>query len=66
MSGYRNGSELEGLGFKLCVAPPRVVMSLISKYKVQVGDDFIVKDKSWTRTMRRRFQVVGQEEDLRE
>ena len=61
-----NGLESEGLGFNLCVAPPRVVVSLISGDKGQVGDDFIIKDKSQTRTTKRRFQVVEQEEDLRE
>ena len=66
MSGYWNGLELEGLGFNLCVSPPRVVVSLILGNKGQVGDDFIVKDKSWTRMTRRRFQVVEQEEDLRD
>ena len=45
MSGYQNGSESEGFGFNLCVAPPRVVVSLISKDKGQVGDDFVVKTK---------------------
>ena len=30
------------------------------------GDDFIVKDKGQTRTMRRKIQVVEQEEDLRD
>ena len=29
-------------------------------------DDFVVKDKSWTRTRRRRIQVIEQEEDLRD
>ena len=75
MSGYwnGNGSELEGLGFNLCVALPRIIMSLISGDKGQVGDqrsevrdDFVVKDKIQTRTMRRRFQVVEQEESLKE
>ena len=49
MSGYRNGSESEGLGFNLCVAPPRVVVSLVSKdrgrvrdRRSEVGDDFVV------------------------
>ena len=73
MSGYWNGSESEGLGFNLCVAPPHIVMSLIlgdkgwvRDWRLEVGDDFVVKDKSQTRTTRRRFQVVEQEEDLRE
>ena len=38
MSGYRNGSESEGLGFNLCVAPPCIVVSLFLKDKGQVGD----------------------------
>ena len=38
MSGYRNGLELEGLGFNLCVALPGVVVSLISGDEGQVGD----------------------------
>ena len=38
MSGYRNGSESEGLGFNLCVALPHVVMSLILGDKGWVGD----------------------------
>ena len=49
MSGYRNGSESEGLGFNLCVAPSRVVVSLISKDRGRIGDrrlevrdDFVV------------------------
>ena len=65
--------ESEGLGFNLCVVLPRIVVSLTSEDKGQVrdrrsevGDDFIVKDKSQTRTTRRRFQVVEQEEDLRD
>ena len=33
----RNGLELEGLGFNLCVAPPHVVVSLILGEKGQVG-----------------------------
>ena len=37
MSRYWNGLESEGLGFNLCVAPPRVVVSLISRDKSQVG-----------------------------
>ena len=52
MSGYRNGSELEGLGFNLCVAPPHVVVSLISRDRSWVRDqrsevrgDFVVKTK---------------------
>ena len=52
MSRYRNGLESEGLGFNLCVAPPRVVVSLISRdrsrigdRRSEVGDDFIVKTK---------------------
>ena len=73
MSGYQNGSESEGLGINLCVVPHHIVVSLISKDKgrvgdrrSEVGDDFIVKDRSRTRMMRRRIQVVEQEEDLRE
>ena len=49
MSGYQNGSESEGLGFNLCVAPSRVVVSLISKdrgrigdRRLEVGDDFVI------------------------
>ena len=34
--------------------------------EIGVGDDFAVKDKSRTRTMRRKIQVVEQGEDLRE
>ena len=52
MSGYWDGLELEGLGFNLCVAPPRIVVSLISRDKswvgdrrLEVGDDFVVKTK---------------------
>ena len=33
-----DGSESEGLGFNLCVAPPHIVVSLISKDKGWVGD----------------------------
>ena len=71
MSGDWVGLELEGLGFNLCVAPPCIVVSPISEDGGQIrdwrfGDDFIVKDKSQTRMMRRRIQVVEQEEDLRE
>ena len=40
MSGYRNGSESEGLGFNLCVVPPHIVMSLI------------LGDKDWVRDWR--------------
>ena len=49
MFGYQNGSESEGLGFNLCVAPPCIVMSLISEdrgwvgdRRLEVGDDFVV------------------------
>ena len=45
MSGYRNGSESEGLGFNLCVAPPRVVVSLILRDRSRVGDDFVIKSE---------------------
>ena len=52
MSGYWNGSESEGLGFNLCVVPPRVVVSLISRdgsqvgdRRLEVGDDFVVKSE---------------------
>ena len=52
MSGNWNGSELEGLGFNLCVAPPHIIMSLISRdrsrvrdRRSEVGDDFVVKTK---------------------
>ena len=45
-------SELEGLGFNLCVVLPRVVVSLISKGKgrvggqrLEIGDDFVVRIK---------------------
>ena len=38
MSGYQNGLESEGLGFNLYVAPPCVVVSLISGDKDRVGD----------------------------
>ena len=50
MSGYQNGSKFEGLGFNLCVAPPCIVVSLISKdkgrvrdHRSEVGDDFVIK-----------------------
>ena len=44
------GSESEGLGFNLCVAPSRVVVSLISRDRNRVGDrrsenDFVVRQK---------------------
>ena len=49
----RNGSELEGLGFNLCVALPRIVVSLISEdrdrvggQRSEIGDDFVVRQKS--------------------
>ena len=52
MSRYWKESESEGLGFNLCVAPPRVIVSLISKdkgrvrdWRSEVRDDFIVKTK---------------------
>ena len=45
----QNGSESEGLGFNLCVAPPRVIVSLILKgrgrigdRRSEVGDDFVI------------------------
>ena len=38
MIGNRRGSESEGLGFNLCVAPSRVVVSLISRVKDLIGD----------------------------
>ena len=59
----QNGSELEGLGFNLCVASSRVIVSLILEDRNRVRDDFVVKDKSWTRTTRRKIQVIEQEED---
>ena len=69
----RNGSESEGLSFNLCVVLPRIVVSLILGDKDRVGDqrlevrdDFIVKDRGRTWTMKRRIQVVEQDEDLRE
>ena len=34
---HYNRSELEGLGFNLCVAPPHVVVSLISEDRDGVG-----------------------------
>ena len=50
MSRYRNGSELEGLGFNLCVVLPHIVVSLILQDKGWAGDrrsevrgDFVVK-----------------------
>ena len=49
-SGYRNGSESEGLGFNLCVVPPGIIVSLILRVKSwvrdrrsEVGDDFVVR-----------------------
>ena len=52
MSGYWNGLESEGLGFNLCVAPPRVLVSLILRdrsrvrdQRSEVGDDFVVKSE---------------------
>ena len=73
MSRIRMGWRLEGLGFNLCVALPHVVMSLIlgdkgwvRDQRSEVRDDFVIKDKSQTRMTRRRFQVIEQEEDLRE
>ena len=43
---------MEGLGFNLCVAPPRVVVSLISEdrdrvggRRLEIGDDFVVRQK---------------------
>ena len=45
MSRYRSGSESEGLGFNLCLAPPHIVMSLILRDKGQVRDDFVIKTK---------------------
>ena len=72
MSGYRNGSESEGLGFNLCVAPPRIVASLISRdrsrigdRRSEVGDDFVVKTKS-DKDNKKGIQVMEPEEDLRE
>ena len=62
---------MEGLGFNLCVALSRVVVSLISEGEGRVGDrrfrdDFVVKDRSQTEMTRREIQVVEQEEDLRD
>ena len=44
--------ELEGLGFNLCVVPPRVVVSLISEdrdgvggRRSEIGDDFVVRQR---------------------
>ena len=31
--------------------------------RLEIGDDFVIKGKSRTRTMRRRIQVIEQEED---
>ena len=52
MSRDWDGSELEGLGFNLCVVLPCVVVSLISRDRGQVGDreseaggDFVMKTK---------------------
>ena len=62
-------SECFGVGgtwLNLCVVLPCIVVSLILGDKDRVRDDFIVKDRGWTRTTRRRIQVVEQEEDLRE
>ena len=41
-------------------------LSLILEDGGQIGDDFVNKDKSQTRMMRKRIQVVEQEEDLRD
>ena len=54
----RNGSELKGLGFNLCVAPSCIVVSLILEGEgcigdQRFGDDFIVKDRSQTKMTRR-------------
>ena len=62
--------ELEGLGFNLCVAPPHVVVSLISEDEGWIGDwrfgdDFVVKDRSQTKVTGREIQVVEQEEDFK-
>ena len=77
MSGYRNGSESEGLGFNLCVAPSRVIVSLILKdrgriggrigdRRLEVGDDFIVMTRVGQGQQGKFSKVVEQEEDLRE
>ena len=55
------GSELEGLGFNLCVAPSLDIMSLISEIGGQrVRVDLVGVDISQMR-MTRRFQVIEQE-----
>ena len=44
MSRDWKGLELEGLGFNLCVAPPHVVVSLISEIgDWRVGVDLVAK-----------------------
>ena len=69
----RNGSESEGLGFNLCVAPSRVIVSLISKdrgqigdWRSEVGDDFVVMTRVGQGRQGKFSKVVEQEEDLRE
>ena len=40
----QKGSELEGLGFNLCVAPSHIIVSLISEIRDRrVGVDLVVK-----------------------
>ena len=66
-SRYQNGSESEGLGFNLCVAPSHVVVSLISKDRGQIGDDFVVMTRVGQGRQGKFFpKIVEQEEDLRE
>ena len=62
----RNGSESEGLGFNLCVAPSRVIVSLITKDRGQIGGQRCLRrnDKSRTRTTRS-FQSRGARRGLR-
>ena len=69
----RNGSESEGLGFNLCVAPSRVILSLILKdrgriedWRSEVGDDFIIMTRVGQGRQGKFSKVVEQEEDLRE
>ena len=78
-SGMKSGClELEWVGvggtwlqLMCCTALHRCVpnfgrQGLGWRLEIGVGDDFVVKDKGWSRTTRRRIQVVEQEEDLRD
>ena len=66
-----NGSESEGLGFNLCVAPSCVIVSLISEDRVgsEIGDSemtSLLRTEVRQRVTRKEIQVVEQEEDLRD